>query len=144
MRLAAWMAVVAVIVPIASAGAATVNVNVGPGLSFSPANVTVAPGDTVVWTFLSTHTTTSDSQTAAESWNSGNRSSGTFSHTFSVPGTYPYYCSLHSFPGGTAMNGSVQVTAVAAPAAVPALSREWLVLLALALALAAVIAIRAR
>src|SRR5205823_1727183 len=36
-------------------------------------------------------------------------STGTFSHTFQTPGTYPYYCQVHSFPGGTAMNGAVVV-----------------------------------
>ena len=118
MRRAMWIAIVAVTVTMPSATAATVNVNVGPGFSFSPANTTVAAGDTIVWTFLSTHSTTSDSQTAAEAWDSGIRSSGTFSHTFTVPGTYPYYCSLHSFPGGTFMNGSVQVTAVVAPVSI--------------------------
>ena len=118
MRRAIGLAIVMALVPAASATAATVNVNVGPGLSFSPPNITVAPGDTVVWTFLSTHTTTSDSQTGSETWDSAVRFSGTFSHTFTVPGTYPYYCSLHSFPGGTFMNGSVQVAVVAAPVAI--------------------------
>ncbi len=97
--------------------AANVPVAVGPGFSFTPANVTVSPGDSVVWTFLSTHTSTSDSSSAAEAWNSGVLSSGTFSHTFNTPGTYPYYCALHSFPGGTFMNGSVTLAPlVIAPA----------------------------
>ena len=111
MRHAIGLAIAAAIVPMVSALAATVSVQVGPGLSFTPANVVVAPGDTVVWTFAATHTTTSDQQTGPEVWNSGIRSSGTFAHTFTTPGTYPYYCSLHSVPGGTFMNGSVQVAA---------------------------------
>lgn len=115
MRRAMWLAIAVAIVPMVSAPAATVNVSVGPGLSFSPANVTVAPGDTVVWTFLSFHSATSDLQTGPEVWDSGVKSSGTFSHTFTTPGTYPYYCSLHSFPGGTFMNGSVQVQTAAVP-----------------------------
>src|SRR6476620_10554409 len=118
MRRAIWIAVITALVPIARATAANVDVTVGPGTAFTPPNITVAPGDTVVWTFLSTHTTTSDSPTGPETWNSGTRFNGTFSHTFTVPGTYPYYCSLHSVPGGTAMNGSVQVAAVAAPIAI--------------------------
>jgi len=110
-----WFAIAVAIVPTVSGFAATVGVNVGPGLSFSPPTVTVAPGDTVVWTFLSFHSSTSDLQTGPEVWDSGVKSTGTFSHTFTTPGTYPYYCSVHSFPGGTFMNGSVQVQA-AAPA----------------------------
>lgn len=97
--------------------AATIPVAVGPGFNFTPANVTVAPGDTVTWTFFATHTSTSDNPAAAEAWNSGVLSSGTFSHTFNTPGTYPYYCSIHSFPGGSFMNGVVTVAAaVVAPA----------------------------
>ena len=75
--------------------------------------MTVAPGDTVRWNFLATHTTTSDLQTGPEVWDSGVMSSGFFTHTFNTPGNYPYYCFLHSLAGGTFMNGVVQV--VAAP-----------------------------
>ena len=115
MRRAMWLAIAVAIVPMVSGFAATVGVSVGPGLSFSPPNITVAPGDTVVWTFLSFHSSTSDVQTGPEVWDSGVKFSGTFSHTFNTPGTYPYYCSLHSFPGGTFMNGSVHVQAAAVP-----------------------------
>jgi hypothetical protein len=34
---------------------------------------------------------------------------GTFAHTFGTAGSYPYYCAIHSFPGGTNMNGVVNV-----------------------------------
>lgn len=85
-------------------------VQVGPGMVFSPSTVTVAPGEAVHWEFQETHTTTSDSQSGAETWDSGLLSTGTFSHTFNASGTYPYYCSLHSFPGGTLMNGVVVVS----------------------------------
>jgi len=84
-------------------------VQVGPGLVFSPATVTVSPGETVTWNFQAFHTSTSDTATGPEVWDSGFLSSGTFSHTFQTPGTYPYYCQVHSFPGGTAMNGAVVV-----------------------------------
>ena len=96
------------LVPLALAADQTVQV--GPGLSFSPALVTVAPGETVTWNFNETHTSTSDSPTGPETWDSGLLSSGTFAHTFQTPGSYPYYCALHSFPGGTMMNGVVQVS----------------------------------
>lgn len=98
-------------------------VQVGPGFSFSPSTVTVAPGEAVIWNFLAFHTSTSDATTGPEVWDSGFLSSGTFSHTFLTPGTYPYYCALHSFPGGTMMNGVVQVKgAGATPTQTPTLT----------------------
>ena len=96
------------------AQAATVDVTVGPGLSFTPSSVNINVGDTVRWTWAGAlHTSTSNTTTGAEVWNSGLKSSGTFSHTFTNAGNWPYYCSLHSFPGGTAMNGVVRVTSAA-------------------------------
>jgi plastocyanin len=84
-------------------------VQVGPGTVFSPSTVTVSPGEAVIWTFQAFHTSTSDTATGPEVWDSGFLASGTFSHTFQTPGTYPYYCQVHSIPGGTVMNGVVQV-----------------------------------
>jgi plastocyanin len=94
-------------------------VQVGPGLSFSPSSVTVAPGETVIWSFQALHTSTSDVSTGPEVWDSGLLSSGTFSHTFTTPGSYPYYCQVHSFPGGTMMNGLVIVSGPAPTATAP-------------------------
>lgn len=94
--------------------AATHTVNVGPGNIFDPASVTVLPGDTVRWNFLEAlHSTTSDATTGPETWDSGVvfTSGGSFSRIFNTPGVYPYYCSVHSFPGGTMMNGVVRVDA---------------------------------
>ena len=87
-------------------------VTVGPGMTFTPASVTVVPGETVTWTWAGVpHSTTSNATSGPEFWDSGVvvLTGATFSHTFSTPGNYPYYCSVHSFPGGTAMNGVVQV-----------------------------------
>lgn len=124
------------------ASGATVNVAVGPGLSFSPSTVNINVGDTVSWNWNSaTHTSTSNSAVTAEAWDSGLKTTGSFTHTFTNGGDWPYYCSLHSFPGGTAMNGVVHVNA-AAPAVVPALSPRALLMLAIALAFAGTIAIR--
>ncbi len=87
-------------------------VNVGPGLSFTPATVTVSPGERVTWVWMgSPHSSTSDTTTGPEVWDSSILSTGTFFHTFTTPGSYPYYCKLHSSPGGTAMNGIVLVVA---------------------------------
>lgn len=98
-------------------GAATLTVDVGPGNAFLPPSVTVQPGDTVTWSFVAPfHTTTSDATSGPEVWNSGIVSvGGTFSHVFSTVGSHPYHCAIHSFAGGTAMNGVVMVAAPAAP-----------------------------
>ncbi|HEY3171919.1 MAG TPA: hypothetical protein VGK86_05005 [Thermoanaerobaculia bacterium] len=84
-------------------------VQVGPDTTFTPSSVTVAPGEMVTWSFANFHTSTSDSSSGDEVWDSGFLSSGTFSHTFHTPGDYPYYCQVHSTPGGTTMNGVVHV-----------------------------------
>src|SRR5438445_7384616 len=123
------------LMPPAVALSATVTVNVGPGLSFTPPSVTITQGDTVQWVWQdATHSSTSDATTGPEVWNSGLRATGTFSHTFNTVGDWPYYCTLHSSPGGTAMNGVVHVTA-AAPAPTPTLSTTLLLLLIAALAM---------
>ena len=111
-RLALALFFAAVIAP------ADQTVVIGPGLSFNPPTVTIAPGEAVIWNWAAgPHSTTSDTTVGPEVWDSGVRFAGaSFSHTFSAPGTYPYYCSVHSFPGGTGMNGVVRVVA---PTATP-------------------------
>ena len=67
--------------------------------AFVPMTVTVTVGETVTWNFVQgTHTTTG---TGFESWNSGNKNSGSFSHTFNSAGTFAYVCNLHSSMTGT-------------------------------------------
>jgi plastocyanin len=94
-------------------GRADQTVTIGPSLSFNPPAVTIAPGETVTWTWAASgHSTTSDSPTGPEVWDSGVQSLGfTFSHVFTTAGTFPYYCKVHSSPapGGTMMNGVVEV-----------------------------------
>jgi plastocyanin len=142
----------------AAAAAADQTVDIGPGLAFNPPTVVVAPGEAVTWIWQeSPHSSTSDATSGPEVWNSGIRATGaTFSHTFQSPGDYPYYCLVHSFPGGTFMNGLVRVAqptatptvtptrpgatatrAPVGPAAIPALSGAGRLLLGLALAAAA-------
>jgi plastocyanin len=108
--------IAAVFLAAAAALGADQTVTVGPGFAFSPATVTVAPGEAVIWSFQALHTSTSDAMTGPEVWDSGILSSGTFSHTFLTAGSYPYYCALHSFPGGTMMNGVVNVKGAGATA----------------------------
>ncbi|MFY9820075.1 MAG: Calx-beta domain-containing protein [Thermoanaerobaculia bacterium] len=75
--------------------------------SYSPATVTIDPGQPVCWTWTASveHTVKADD----ESFTSGNPSShNTFQHTFTTPGTYGYYCQVHgSLTGG--MRGTVVV-----------------------------------
>jgi plastocyanin len=92
---------------------------------FTPATVTVDQGETVTWNWVGpgiSHTVVSDPG-QADSFNSdpngtfGPPPSGTYSHRFLTPGTFTYFCSLHTF-----MKGKVVVNAVQAqsqPAVTP-------------------------
>lgn len=75
------------------------SVTVGGG-SFSPKDV--APNDTglVVWTWHSGGITHNITFTEAIT-GSGDKSSGTFTHVFTTPGTYHYHCTIHSGMTGT-------------------------------------------
>lgn len=90
------------------------------GLKYEPREITIAVGETVHWKNVSlmAHTVTADASLAkrpgnvelpagAEPFNSGNIGSGKeFSHTFTVPGTYKYFCIPHETSG---MTGTVIV-----------------------------------
>ena len=67
---------------------------------------TVNVGDTVMWVWQSSgHSTTRTG--AGETWDSGIQDAPfTFSHTFTVPGTYAYHCTPHQAFG---MTGTVVV-----------------------------------
>ncbi len=93
--------------------AAQVNVTIGDNF-FSPKNITINPGDTVVWTHGggAGHTVTADNN----SFNSGTLQNGqSYSQTFTAVGTYPYYCIPHGSPGGGGMSGTITVVAPASP-----------------------------
>jgi plastocyanin len=63
--------------------------------AFSASTLTVASGTKVTWTNndATAHTVTANDN----SFNSGNIApGGTFSHTFTAAGTYPYHCSIHT------------------------------------------------
>src|SRR3989449_3576078 len=71
------------------------------GPLFPPANLTVTVGKTVTWLHQTTvtHTVTSDGSSL---FDSGFMPTGaTFQFTFTMPGTYPYYCTVHPFMKGT-------------------------------------------
>ena len=114
---------------IAAAGAATKHVNVGQGggLNFvdvtsGTSTTTINVGDTVVWDWQSGfHSTTSGScpgnncspDHSPPTWDSPEQGSGTFSHTFTSPGTFTYYCRVHL----SAMQGTVIVNTPPPPPA---------------------------
>lgn len=80
----------------------------GNSSSFSPAAMTVDPGQPVCWTWSGTssqHSVKGDDG----SFTSGNPSTaGTFQRTYTAPGTYGYYCLVHGSPTG-GMRGTVVV-----------------------------------
>jgi glucose/arabinose dehydrogenase len=86
--------------------AATFNVDVAPGgtMSYSPSQLSIGVGDTVVWTWRQgNHSVTAFNG----AFNSNVKISGsTFSHTFPATGSFPYYCTVH----GILMGGNVDVT----------------------------------
>ena len=94
--------------------AATIQVQVGAGgLKFTPQNVTIHVGDTVRWTWVgSGHSSTSGTPGNPDGlWDSGVQNSGfVFTHTFTAPGTFNYFCSPHGLCCG--MIGSVTVAEV--------------------------------
>lgn len=89
--------------------------------TFSPMELRIGVGDTVTWKNTSRvpHTSTSD----AGFWDSGNMPPGaTYSHTFTRPGVYRYYCQYHRNMGmvGTIIVGpSPTASATVLPGATP-------------------------
>ena len=97
-------AAVATVPPARPLAVADPNAAGGPQLTienfnFTPADITVAPGTTVTWTNNDDveHTVTSSTNafgsSAIETGNS-------FSFTFTQPGAYSYFCSIHPFMTG--------------------------------------------
>jgi plastocyanin len=95
------------------AGITTITVT---NFQFSPANTTVAVGDTVRFDFaVGFHNATSAGNTlptGAAAINSGAPSSlvRTFDYVVTDPGTYDYYCEVHGGPGGVGMAGAFTAT----------------------------------
>jgi plastocyanin len=105
-------------------GPSTVTVTVGPNgtFVFDPAMVTIKVGDTVHWTWASAghsvvsgqvinNTTMADGKFCSPNDTNcatapASLAGATYDHTFTVAGTYPYYCAPHSVIG---MVGTVVV-----------------------------------
>lgn len=77
----------------AQAAAATAEVKID-NFSFSPQEITVAPGTTITWTNRDDipHTVVSDEKVFKSKVLDTDQQ---FSFTFAKPGTYPYFCSVH-------------------------------------------------
>lgn len=99
-------AVVLLMTPVTLWAQTTHNVTVA-NFSFSPANLTIEVGDTVVWTNSNqgTHDVTADDGSFA----SITSNQFSFSRTFNSVAEVLYYCTVHSVPGGSGMNGSITV-----------------------------------
>ena len=88
-----------------------VTVQVLPNNTFSPATVTISPGQSVTWEWpegSGFHNVVPDAQ---EPVASGVLAQGpkTYTFTFNEAGTYRYYCVSHGNRGGIGMSGIVQV-----------------------------------
>lgn len=108
-------------VPLVDGQARAIVVRMTQNKTFEPKTITVKVGDTVVWKNVSdsTHSVTDVSHLAttaqdaslpseAKEFNSGLMPPGKeYSHTFTVPGTYKYFCIPHEEVG---MVGTVIVS----------------------------------
>lgn len=99
-----------VFLPLAAAAQSTANVRI-VDYSFDPGSIVVVIGvnNTVTWSNMGshTHTVTADDN----SFNSGNISPGSsFTHTFTVPGTYSYHCNIHQYMKATIVVESASTT----------------------------------
>ena len=98
-RVALLLALVAaaLLIPAAPSSAATVQVSIGDNF-FSPRELHIDPGDTVVWTNggRSVHDVKSDKK---GEFRSGDLTRGKkFSHTFEEEGYFYYHCAIHGGP----------------------------------------------
>jgi plastocyanin len=83
--------------------------NDGGNNRFEPANVTIAVGTTVTWTWVGgIHNVMPTGNPAFTGSGSPVSAPHTFSQTFSSPGTYVYFCVVHGSPSG-GMRGTIVV-----------------------------------
>lgn len=82
---------------------------------FQPATVTIAAGDTILWSWVAGSNLHNILSTGSPSFASLGDSSTTFNAPksyqviFNATGTYRYYCSTHGGPAGNGMAGQVVV-----------------------------------
>jgi plastocyanin/chitodextrinase len=112
----------------ALAADATIIVGANGQKTLVPANVTVDPGNTVTWQWganSQNHHIVSDATTGLDTWNSGERTTGSFVRAFPRSGSFRYHCAVHP----DVMRGTVAVTgapvaALSAPTPSPAFVGE--------------------
>lgn len=108
-------------VAVVPALAANQSVQATSGLTFSPATVTVAPGETVTFAnpgggFHNVHFEDGQFQQPAMP----STMTWSVSRTFSTAGTFRFYCDQHGAPGGMGMSGTVVMAPAGSPSAPPA------------------------
>nr|WP_280700122.1 cupredoxin family copper-binding protein [Kitasatospora sp. GP82] len=86
---------------------ATANAVTIKNFAFSPATLTVKAGTKVTWTNTDpdAHTVTSKQGSGGPLQSAALATNDTYSYTFTAPGTYPYFCTIHPF-----MTATVEVT----------------------------------
>jgi plastocyanin len=90
---------------LAITSAAVVTVGAGATNSFAPASVTIHPGQSVTWNWVSGfHGVVSTSAPKAFP-DSPQQASGQYTASFATAGSYPYQCSVH----GAMMTGTIVV-----------------------------------
>jgi plastocyanin len=68
-------------------------------MAFTPRIVTVKVGQPVTWRFEDAQVE-HDVDSRSGGFKSPVKDSGTWSHTFDAPGTYSYFCSIHTYMTG--------------------------------------------
>jgi plastocyanin len=92
-----------------SGGTVDVSVSLAGGGRFTPANVVIAAGTTVRWTWADdSHTVTSTGAPSFPGHPAQASPPEVYTFTFTTPGTYAYYCSVHGSPN-SGMRGTVVV-----------------------------------
>ncbi len=102
--------------PGAPAAPSNVSVNIANN-QFSPSTITISAGSTVTWSNADTvtHTVTADDQSFASGLV---KKATSWSHTFTTPGTFTYFCEIHPEMTGTVIATAPNGTAPPAAAAV--------------------------
>jgi len=92
-------------------GAATTHHVEVRDFEFVPKTLSVQAGDIVRWEWTGSvaHTSTSDTISGPDAWNSGLKNAGdVFERVIHSEGTHPYYCIPHGGPGGVGMSGVIE------------------------------------
>jgi plastocyanin len=88
-------------------GAATKHVKVGPLFSFSPKSITIKRGTKIVWVWTGGLPHNLAIKSGPVKFQSKKQVSGTYTHVFSVKGTYVLICKVHVHQG---MKMTIKVT----------------------------------